>query len=84
MNRAKIYSNRRGIRSVQRSSSKWCSESYLPKAEGQLVIVDIRRLQVCRVAQGQFYRPYPYTEGDNSDGHEEHERESATDGPPVR
>ena len=81
MNRAKICPE---PMSAQCSSSKWCSEKYLPKTEGQFVIVDSSRLYVCRTAKGYFRRPYPYTERDQPNGHEEYEWEPATDGPPVR
>ena len=84
MNRARVYSGGHESSISQRSSLKRCLRTHLPKTERQNVTVDIGRLQAFHRERGHFRRPYPYTDGDNSNGHEEHEWEPVANGPPVR
>lgn len=59
-------------------------EAYLSITERHIVIVDLRRLHGSPRGQNRFDRPYPYTKGDQSNGHEKHKRKPATDGFPIR
>ena len=66
-----------GFPSTQRSPPARISKTHLPKSERRYAIE-------LRERHSLFRRPYPHAHGDYSNGYEEHEREPATDGFPVR
>lgn len=77
MNRAKIYSNHRGMHPRQLGPTHQTLKTYLPETERQCVIG-------LREIQKTSRQPYPCEHGGHTNRHEEHEWKPPIDSSPIR